>query len=102
MIETRVHAGLREPADLPATATTSRTPPRSWPPRPCRTARPTTARRSGNSRPSTWTPEEIHQLGLSEVAKIHAQMLEVMKETGLQGRLPGLPAPSCAPTRSSM
>ncbi|MBS0361612.1 MAG: DUF885 family protein [Proteobacteria bacterium] len=34
------------------------------------------------------TPEQIHQLGLSEVAKIHAQMLEVMKETGFQGDFP--------------
>jgi uncharacterized protein (DUF885 family) len=33
-------------------------------------------------------PEQIHQLGLSEVAKIHAQMLEVMKETGFQGDFP--------------
>jgi len=33
-------------------------------------------------------PEAIHQLGLSEVAKIHAQMLAVMKETGFQGDFP--------------
>jgi uncharacterized protein (DUF885 family) len=34
------------------------------------------------------SPEEIHQLGLSEVAKIHAQMLDVMKETGFKGDFP--------------
>jgi len=33
-------------------------------------------------------PEQIHQLGLSEVAKIHAQMLVVMKETGFKGDFP--------------
>jgi uncharacterized protein (DUF885 family) len=33
-------------------------------------------------------PEAIHQLGLNEVAKIHAQMLEVMKETGFKGDFP--------------
>jgi uncharacterized protein (DUF885 family) len=33
-------------------------------------------------------PEDIHQLGLAEVAKIHAQMLEVMKETGFKGSFP--------------
>lgn len=34
------------------------------------------------------TPEQIHALGLSEVAKIRAQMEEVRKETGFQGDLP--------------
>jgi len=33
-------------------------------------------------------PEAIHQLGLSEVAKIRAQMLDVMKETGFKGDFP--------------
>jgi uncharacterized protein (DUF885 family) len=33
-------------------------------------------------------PEDIHQLGLAEVAKIHAQMLDVMKETGFKGTFP--------------
>lgn len=33
-------------------------------------------------------PEAIHQLGLAEVAKIHAQMLDVMKETGFKGDFP--------------
>jgi uncharacterized protein (DUF885 family) len=33
-------------------------------------------------------PEQIHQLGLAEVAKIHAQMLDVMKETGFNGDFP--------------
>ena len=31
------------------------------------------------------SPEAIHRFGLAEVAKIHAQMLEVMAETGFQG-----------------
>ncbi|MCI3134308.1 DUF885 domain-containing protein [Phenylobacterium aquaticum] len=34
------------------------------------------------------TADQIHALGLSEVAKIHAQMLDVMKETGFQGDFP--------------
>ena len=33
-------------------------------------------------------PEAIHQLGLGEVAKIHAQMLQVMAETGFKGDFP--------------
>lgn len=34
------------------------------------------------------TPEQIHTLGLSEVAKIRAQMQDVMKETGFTGDFP--------------
>ena len=34
------------------------------------------------------TPEAIHQLGLGEVVKIHAQMLQVMAETGFKGDFP--------------
>jgi uncharacterized protein (DUF885 family) len=34
------------------------------------------------------TPEQIHQIGLSEVAKIRARMLEVMKEVKFEGDLP--------------
>ncbi len=34
------------------------------------------------------TPEEIHAIGLSEMAKIHAEMLASMKETGFKGTLP--------------
>ncbi len=34
------------------------------------------------------TADQIHQLGLAEVAKIHAQMLEVMKETDFKGDFP--------------
>jgi uncharacterized protein (DUF885 family) len=30
-------------------------------------------------------PDAIHQIGLGEVAKIHAQMLEVMKDSGFNG-----------------
>jgi uncharacterized protein (DUF885 family) len=33
-------------------------------------------------------PDSIHQLGLDEVAHIHAEMLDTMKETGFQGDLP--------------
>ncbi|MEO7052373.1 MAG: DUF885 family protein [Rhodanobacter sp.] len=34
------------------------------------------------------TPDQIHQIGLDQVAKIHAQMLEVMKSTGFSGDFP--------------
>jgi uncharacterized protein (DUF885 family) len=34
------------------------------------------------------TPDAIHQLGLAEVAHIHAQMLETMKATGFKGDFP--------------
>jgi len=33
------------------------------------------------------TPEEIHQIGLSEVARIHAEMHSVMEEVGFEGDL---------------
>jgi uncharacterized protein (DUF885 family) len=34
------------------------------------------------------TPEEIHKIGLDEVAKLHAQMVDVMKQTGFKGDFP--------------
>jgi uncharacterized protein (DUF885 family) len=34
------------------------------------------------------TPEQIHQIGLQEVAKLHAQMVDTMRETGFQGDFP--------------
>ena len=34
------------------------------------------------------TPDQIHAIGLSEVAKIHAEMLDVMQQAGFQGDLP--------------
>ncbi len=37
---------------------------------------------------TTLTPAQIHQIGVDEVAKIHAEMLAVMKETGFQGDFP--------------
>jgi len=33
-------------------------------------------------------PDQIHAIGLAEVAKIHAEMLDVMKQAGFQGDLP--------------
>ncbi len=36
----------------------------------------------------TLTPAQIHAIGLSEMAKIHAEMLATMKETGFKGDLP--------------
>jgi uncharacterized protein (DUF885 family) len=33
------------------------------------------------------TPEEIHQIGLNEVARIHDEMLGVMEEVGFEGNL---------------
>lgn len=35
------------------------------------------------------TPDQIHQIGLEQVAKIHAQMLDVMKQTGFKGSFAG-------------
>jgi len=36
----------------------------------------------------TLTPEEIHAIGLSEMANIHAEMLATMKDAGFKGDLP--------------
>ncbi len=36
----------------------------------------------------TLTPDQIHAIGLAEVAKIRAEMLDVMKQTGFAGDLP--------------
>jgi uncharacterized protein (DUF885 family) len=36
----------------------------------------------------TLTPAQIHDLGLSEMAKIHAEMLAAMKQSGFKGDLP--------------
>lgn len=37
---------------------------------------------------TTQTPEEIHQIGLDEMAKIHAEMLATMKDAKFAGGLP--------------
>jgi uncharacterized protein (DUF885 family) len=34
------------------------------------------------------SPEQIHKIGLSEVARLHAQMVDVMKQTGFKGDFP--------------
>jgi uncharacterized protein (DUF885 family) len=36
----------------------------------------------------TLTPDQIHQTGLSEMAKIHDEMIATMKESGFKGTLP--------------
>jgi uncharacterized protein (DUF885 family) len=36
----------------------------------------------------TLTPDQIHQIGLSEMAKIHAEMLATMQQSGFKGTLP--------------
>src|SRR5437868_4837938 len=34
------------------------------------------------------SPDEIHQIGLSEVAKLHQQMIDAMQESGFRGEFP--------------
>ncbi len=34
------------------------------------------------------TPDQVHQLGLDQVARIHGEMREIIKKTGFQGDLP--------------
>ncbi|GAA4778714.1 DUF885 family protein [Stakelama sediminis] len=34
------------------------------------------------------TPEQIHKIGLEQVAKIHAEMLQTMKDSGFKGTFP--------------
>ena len=34
------------------------------------------------------TPDQIHAIGLSEVARIHTEMLAVMAQTGFKGTFP--------------
>src|SRR5205823_14304833 len=34
------------------------------------------------------SPDEIHQIGLAEVAKLHQQMVDAMHESGFKGEFP--------------
>jgi uncharacterized protein (DUF885 family) len=45
-------------------------------------------------------PDAIHQLGLDEVAHIHAEMLDTMKQTDSRA-ISRLPRIICAPIRNS-
>ncbi len=47
------------------------------------------------------TPEQIHEIGLSEVARNRAEMQKVMRGGRLRGHAAGVLRSTCAPTRSS-
>jgi Uncharacterized protein conserved in bacteria len=51
------------------------------------------------------SPEEIHQIGLKEVAAIRAEMDAIIEQVGFKGHSPRpasrISSPSCAPIRSS-
>ena len=74
-----------------ATTTCPRRAPR-WPPKPCPTARRSTASRSTNTPRSISIPTRSTRSGQEQVAKIHAEMVKTMQETRLQGQLRGVPA----------
>lgn len=46
------------------------------------------AERLGNYTTTKLTPDQIHSLGLAQVARIHGEMREIMKRTGFKGDLP--------------
>ena len=75
-------------AEVHAHRVRSRAAARHCRPRTCRTARISTAPRSGSSPRSIWIPADIHSLGEAEVARLHGEMLAVMKETGFNGDFP--------------
>ena len=57
--------------------------------------------KSANIRRSISPPEEIHQIGLKEVARIDAEMRKTMARSRLQGHASPTSRNSCAPTRNS-
>nr|WP_238475291.1 DUF885 domain-containing protein [Sphingomonas cavernae] len=46
------------------------------------------AERLANYTTTAMTPDQIHQVGLDNVARIHGEMREIMKKTGFKGDLP--------------
>ncbi len=55
---------------------------------PAGSARPITTSRSMEYTTLDMSPDAIHQIGLDQVTKIHAQMLDTMKQTGFKGSFP--------------
>ena len=49
----------------------------------CRTATPSTPPRCKQATTTNFTPDEVHQLGLAQVAEITAQLDTILKGAGL-------------------
>ena len=58
----------------------------------CRVAKRGTRIASAGSRPPNLTADEIHEIGLKEVARIRGEMQKIIQQVGFKGDLPGIPA----------
>ena len=65
-----------------------RAPARRSRPKSCRTGKRTIARKSAKFVTLDLSPDEIHRIGESEVAKLHQQMIDAMHESRFKGEFP--------------